>query len=71
VSGSVLLNEILSLPKMIDFMKFRTSYAQVAGGARTPYALNLDYAIVGSFQGQPLGKLNSSTSTSSTALTIT
>jgi len=58
MSGSVLLNEVLSLPDMIDFMKVRTSYAQVAGGARTPYALNLDYAITGSFQGQPIGKLN-------------
>ena len=58
VSGSLLLNEIMTLPAMVDFLKVRSSYAQVAGGARTPYALNLDYAITGSFQGQSFGQLN-------------
>lgn len=58
LSGSLLLNEALNLPNAVDFLKLRTSYAQVAGGARQPYALNLDYAIAGSFQGQSFGQLN-------------
>jgi len=57
-SSSLLLNEVFSMPDAIDFMKVRTSYAQVAGGARSPYALNLNYAITGAFQGQSFGKLN-------------
>ena len=60
LSGSLLLDELLSLPDAVDFLKIRSSYAQVAGGARQPYALNLDYAIAGSFQGQSFGQLNGS-----------
>ncbi|MCD6544236.1 MAG: SusC/RagA family TonB-linked outer membrane protein [Flavobacteriaceae bacterium] len=58
LSGSVLLNEAFELGEKIDYLKFRASYAQVAGGARDAYALNLDYAITGSFQGQSFGQLN-------------
>jgi len=58
LGGSVLLNEAFELPKSITYAKLRASYAQVAGGARDPYALNLDYAITGSFQGQSFGQLN-------------
>src|SRR5690606_6271097 len=42
----------------INYAKLRGSYAQVAGGANDAYALNLDYAITGSFQGQSFGQLN-------------
>ncbi|WP_142784769.1 SusC/RagA family TonB-linked outer membrane protein [Changchengzhania lutea] len=58
LSGSLLLNEALNLPKSINYAKIRASYAQVAGGARNAYALNLDYAVTGSFQGQSFGQLN-------------
>ncbi len=58
LSGSVLLNEAFDLGEKIDYLKLRTSYAQVAGGARDAYALNLDYAVTGSFQGQSFGQLN-------------
>ncbi|NQV77939.1 MAG: SusC/RagA family TonB-linked outer membrane protein [Lutibacter sp.] len=58
LSGSLLLNEAFELPKAINYAKFRASYAQVAGGAQDAYALNLDYAITGSFQGQSFGQLN-------------
>ncbi len=58
LSGSVLLSEAFDLGEKINYLKFRTSYAQVAGGARNAYALNLDYAVTGSFQGQSFGQLN-------------
>ena len=34
---------------------------RVAGGAQDAYALNLDYAVTGSFQGQSYGQLNGNT----------
>ena len=58
LSGSFLLNKAFELPEFINYAKVRSSYAQVAGGARNAYALNLDYAITGSFQGQSFGQLN-------------
>ncbi|TDU40332.1 TonB-linked SusC/RagA family outer membrane protein [Gelidibacter sediminis] len=58
LSGSLLLSEAFDMPKSIDYLKLRTSYAQVAGGAQNAYALNLDYAVTGSFQGQSFGQLN-------------
>ncbi|WP_456376306.1 SusC/RagA family TonB-linked outer membrane protein [Lutibacter sp.] len=60
LSGSLLLNKVFELPEVVNFAKLRASYAQVAGGARSAYALNLDYAITGSFQGQSFGQLNGS-----------
>jgi len=61
LSGSLLLSEALNLPKAINYAKLRASYAQVAGGAQDAYALNLDYAVTGSFQGQSFGQLNGNT----------
>ena len=58
LSGSWLMNETFDLGEKVNYAKFRTSYAQVAGGARNAYALNLDYAVTGSFQGQSFGQLN-------------
>ncbi|MBD0833324.1 SusC/RagA family TonB-linked outer membrane protein [Aestuariibaculum sediminum] len=58
LSGSLLLSEALNLPDPINYLKVRSSYAQVAGGAQNAYALNLDYAVTGSFQGQSFGQLN-------------
>nr|WHW29830.1 SusC/RagA family TonB-linked outer membrane protein [uncultured bacterium] len=58
LSGSLLLSEAIELPKVVNYAKLRASYAQVAGGARDAYALNLDYAVTGSFQGQSFGQLN-------------
>ncbi|WP_299391734.1 SusC/RagA family TonB-linked outer membrane protein [uncultured Gelidibacter sp.] len=58
LSGSLLLSEAFDLPEAIDYLKLRSSYAQVAGGAQNAYALNLDYAVTGSFQGQSFGQLN-------------
>jgi len=58
LSSSVLLNKVFKLPKTFDFFKFRASYAQVAGGAQDAYRLNLNYAVIGTFQGQPIGGVN-------------
>ena len=58
LSGSLLLSEAFELPEVVNYAKLRASYAQVAGGARDAYALNLDYAVTGSFQGQSYGQLN-------------
>lgn len=58
LSSSFLLNKAFNLPKAIDYAKIRASYAQVAGGASNAYALNLDYAVTGSFQGQSFGQIN-------------
>ncbi len=58
LSSSLLLNKALKLPTSVNYAKIRASYAQVAGGAREAFNLNLDYAITGSFQGQPLGQIN-------------
>ncbi|WP_035478794.1 SusC/RagA family TonB-linked outer membrane protein [Gelidibacter mesophilus] len=58
LSGSLLLSEAFNLPNAFNYLKLRGSYAQVAGGAQNAYALNLDYAVTGSFQGQSFGQLN-------------
>jgi TonB-linked SusC/RagA family outer membrane protein len=60
VSSSLLLTSLFEMPEMFNYTKVRASYAQVAGGARNAYSLNLDYAITGSFQGQSYGEINSS-----------
>ncbi len=58
MSSSFLLNKAFNLPAIVDYAKIRASYAQVAGGASNAYALNLDYAVAGSFQGQSFGQIN-------------
>ena len=60
LSGSVLLHEAFNLGESINFLKARASYAQVAGGARIPYQLSLDYAILESHLGNPYGTINGS-----------
>ncbi len=60
VSGSLLLHEALTLPESINFLKLRSSYAQVAGGAREAYQLNLDFTILDSHLGNPFGTINGS-----------
>ena len=44
---SFVLSEIIDLPKSINFLKFRTSWAQVGGGAPNPYALLTTYGLSG------------------------
>jgi len=50
-----------ALPSIIDFAKFRASWAEV-GGATTPYQLGLNYGIQGQGHlGQALGAINTNT----------
>jgi TonB-linked SusC/RagA family outer membrane protein len=53
---SAVLSDLINLPAQIDFAKVRLSYAEVGGGAPTPYLLSLNYGVFGQgHQGQPLG----------------
>jgi len=58
VSGSLLMHQALEMPEAIDFLKVRSSYALVAGGAREAYQLSLDYAILDSHLGNSFGTIN-------------
>jgi TonB-linked SusC/RagA family outer membrane protein len=54
-SVSYVLSDAFDLPKVINFSKFRVSYASV-GGDTDPYMLNLTYDVLGySYNGKPLG----------------
>ncbi|MCX8472567.1 MAG: SusC/RagA family TonB-linked outer membrane protein [Sediminibacterium sp.] len=44
---SFVLSEVIDLPKSISFLKFRTSWAQVGGGAPNPYGLLTTYGLTG------------------------
>ncbi|HWK06055.1 MAG TPA: SusC/RagA family TonB-linked outer membrane protein [Puia sp.] len=48
VGGSFILSDAVKLPALIDFAKLRGSWAQVGGGAPSPYAINLSYSNVAS-----------------------
>ncbi len=57
-SLSAVLSDVLDLGS-ISFLKLRAGYSQVAGGADSPYRLNLTYGIVGQGHlGSPLGQIN-------------
>jgi hypothetical protein len=58
-SLSVVLSDALDLGPDISFLKLRGGYSQVAGGADSPYRLNLTYGIVGQGHlGASLGQIN-------------
>ncbi len=46
-SLSLVLSDLIELPELFTFLKFRGGYSQVAGGADSPYALSLNYGIYG------------------------
>lgn len=54
--ASFLLSEAVRMPSWVNFAKVRSSWAQVGGGAPTPYALNQTYSMVpgGGHLGLPL-----------------
>jgi len=55
---SLVLSDALDLGD-ISFLKLRAGYSQVAGGADSPYSLNLTYGIVGQGHlGASLGQIN-------------
>jgi len=61
-SLSLVLSDLVALPEIFTFLKFRGGYSQVAGGANSPYALNLTYGIYGQgHQGASLGNISNNT----------
>ena len=48
-NGSVILSQLLDLPKSINFFKFRASLANVGSGGTTPFLTSYTYPIVPSF----------------------
>jgi TonB-linked SusC/RagA family outer membrane protein len=64
VGGSFVLSEAFKLPEVISYAKLRGSYAQVGGGAPSPYQINQAFTMVPS-SGQPLQNVSSTTITNS------
>ena len=60
-SLSVILSDLVALPKVVSFAKLRGGYSQVAGGASQPYGLSLTYGLVGNHLGNPLGSISGGT----------
>ncbi|UJP63252.1 SusC/RagA family TonB-linked outer membrane protein [Mongoliitalea daihaiensis] len=59
VGTSFVLSDVIDMPKAITFTKFRASWGQTGGGAPMPYALNLNYGLVGAGHlGGSLGQIN-------------
>jgi hypothetical protein len=53
------LSDALKLPELISYAKLRTSWAQVGGGAPSPYALNVTYGLQSAPHGSAnLGQIN-------------
>jgi len=64
VGGSILLSEAFRLPKVINFLKLRGSWAQVGGAVPDAYAVNLTYSMIqGGHNGQALQGVTSTTIT--------
>lgn len=57
VGASFVLSEAIKMPKAINYLKFRGSWAQ-AGGDTDPYNLSLYYGLVGAHLGAPLAQVN-------------
>lgn len=60
---SAVLSDLITMPRQIDFVKLRTSYATGSGPgvAASPYQLNLTYNIFGQGHlGRPLGGISNS-----------
>lgn len=55
VGGSLILSEALTMPSFINFMKLRTSWAQVGGATPSPYILNQTFDMIqGGHNGRPV-----------------
>lgn len=65
VGGSFVLSEAFKLPQVISYAKLRASYAQVGGGAPSPYQINQAFIMVPS-SGQPIQNVSSTTISNST-----
>ncbi|ETN95259.1 hypothetical protein P278_09810 [Zhouia amylolytica AD3] len=60
VGLSAILSDVVNMPEVIDFAKFRTAWAQV-GGSTDPYALNQFYGLGVAQNGIPQGGISGST----------
>ncbi len=59
VGLSAVLSDAVKLPEVVTYAKFRTSWAQVGGGAPNPYALNVTYGLQSAPHGNAnLGQIN-------------
>lgn len=55
---SFAFTDVIDLPSFVTFGKLRAGWAQVGGGAPNPYALNVNYGLVGQgHQGAVLGNI--------------
>lgn len=62
VGSSFVLSDAVKMPAAINLLRFRGSWAQVGGGADTPYLTNLSFTNVNS-SGTPLQNVSSSSIT--------
>ena len=55
IGGSLILSEALKMPSFINFMKLRSSWAQVGGATPSPYILNQTFDMIqGGHNGRPV-----------------
>ena len=55
VGGSLILSEAFKMPSFINFMKLRSSWAQVGGATPSPYILNQTFNMIqGGHNGRPV-----------------
>ena len=55
IGGSLILSEAIKMPSFINFMKLRTSWAQVGGATPSPYMLNQTFNMIqGGHNGRPV-----------------
>ncbi|MFT4155093.1 SusC/RagA family TonB-linked outer membrane protein [Parafilimonas sp.] len=57
VGVSFVPSSAFKMPGFVSYLKLRGSWAQV-GGATSPYQLNLNYALTGSYRGAALAQIN-------------
>jgi len=65
-ASSLMLSDIFTMPRAIDVLKLRASWAQVGGGGPDPYAINLAYSAVPSASSVPLQNVSSASITNAT-----
>lgn len=64
-ASSLMLSDMFDMPKSVDLLKLRASWAQVGGGGPDPYAINLAYSAVPSASSVPLQNVSAAAITNS------
>lgn len=62
---SLIVSDLFEMPRAVDLVKLRGSWAQVGGGGPDPYAINLAYSSVPSASSVPLQNVSSTSITNS------